>query len=146
MTAQERAERFDLMYRDHYGAVLAYGRRRGARSPEDTAAEVYTVAWATLASVPQDALPWLLATARKLLANERRKDSRRADMPPLRPPTHATLEDPDLGSALAALSRADRESCCSPPGRAVRGAAGIRPRLLRGYRTRTSAPCPSTPG
>jgi hypothetical protein len=48
----------------HLGLLTAYARRRGARAPEEIAAEVMTIAWRRLADVPRDdARPWLIATA-----------------------------------------------------------------------------------
>jgi RNA polymerase sigma-70 factor, ECF subfamily len=39
-------------------------------------AEVFLIAWRRFDGVPQDALPWLLGVARRVLANQRRGDSR----------------------------------------------------------------------
>jgi RNA polymerase sigma-70 factor (ECF subfamily) len=72
-------ERFDALFAAHQRAVLAYAMRRCANLPdaEDAAAETFTIAWRKLGAVPQDALPWLYAVARRVLANQRRGNGRR---------------------------------------------------------------------
>jgi RNA polymerase sigma-70 factor, ECF subfamily len=99
--------------------VTAYARRRGARDPDGIAAETMTVAWRRLADVPaDDARPWLLATARNLVAAERRRgpavphrDLDGIDPPAPAPPPPPGLDvDPDLAAALRALSESDREA------------------------------------
>ena len=65
--------RFEALYREHYARVLAYVLRR--TTPElakDVVADTFVVAWRRLDRVPENALPWLLAVARKTLANQRR--------------------------------------------------------------------------
>ncbi len=55
--------------------VLGYAlRRTDAEEARDAVSETFTVAWRRLDSVPEGdaALPWLLTTARKILANQRR--------------------------------------------------------------------------
>lgn len=102
----------------HLGLLTAYARRRGAHAPDEIAAEVMTIAWRRLADVPRDdPRPWLIATARNLvLADHRRHRAslqaiegvQLAAQPDLPNPT---LElDPELASALAKLSPADREA------------------------------------
>ena len=78
------AERFEALFRAHYAAVRAYALRRA--SPEvahDSVGEAFLVAWRRLDDVPDDALPWLYATCRRTLANERRS-ARRAGAVALR--------------------------------------------------------------
>lgn len=72
-------ERFEALYTAHAGAVLAYARRRtDASSADDVVADVFLVAWRRLDEVPAEALPWLLGIARRVLANRRRGEGRRA--------------------------------------------------------------------
>jgi RNA polymerase sigma-70 factor (ECF subfamily) len=71
--------RFETLYEQCYGRVLAYALRRAA--PEvahDVVGDTFLVAWRRIDSVPEDALPWLLGVARKTLANHRRS-ARRQD-------------------------------------------------------------------
>ena len=69
--------RFELLFRDHADAVLAFALRRSDRdTAEDVTAETFAVAWRRLAVVPDPALPWLFGVARKILANERRSRGR----------------------------------------------------------------------
>jgi RNA polymerase sigma factor (sigma-70 family) len=73
----EAQARFDALYREHAAAVTRYVRRRCApQSVDDAVADVFVVAWRRLDEVPRDPLPWLLAVARRVLANRRRGDAR----------------------------------------------------------------------
>lgn len=67
-----RRERLERLFSEHAEAVHAYARRRiDAASAQDTVAEVFSVAWRRLDDVSEHALPWLLAAARRVLANQR---------------------------------------------------------------------------
>ena len=114
-----RQRRLEALFLEHADAVLAYALRR---SDPDTAQEIvsdtFTVAWRRIDEVPGSALPWLLATARKLLANGRRTANRR-DALLLRLAQQPTTSDDrtvavDLvlsaRSALASLPTAEREA------------------------------------
>jgi RNA polymerase sigma factor (sigma-70 family) len=58
--------------------VLAYALRRTSREEaEEVVAETFIVAWRRLDEVPDDPIPWLLAVARRVLANQRRAAGRR---------------------------------------------------------------------
>ncbi len=71
--------RLEALYVEHGAAVHAYARRRtDPATAEDLLAETFLVAWRRLDRVPADALPWLYATAGRLLANHRRGEARRA--------------------------------------------------------------------
>jgi RNA polymerase sigma-70 factor (ECF subfamily) len=82
-------------------------------SADDTVSEVFVIAWRRLEDVPTDeALPWLLACARRVLANQRRSDrrvgalrSRLAGAPILR----TDEGDGALREALNELGERDRE-------------------------------------
>jgi RNA polymerase sigma-70 factor (ECF subfamily) len=107
-------DRFEDLYRRHAGAVYAYARRRTSpTAAEDVAAETFLVCWRRLDRVPDDALPWLYAVARKSLANQRRRElhQQRAGQAattaieqPIELPT-----DPALARAFASLGPRDRE-------------------------------------
>lgn len=106
------------MFRRFYARVHAYAARRvGSASADDVTAEVFTVAWRRFDEMPDDPLPWLLATARLTCRNELR-GRRRADgvaaryaseLAVLQQRGETTEVDPDLIRALSRLSDADRE-------------------------------------
>lgn len=113
--------KFEALYREHRLRVLRYLLRRvdDPAAAEDLAAETFLVAWRRLGDVPADALPWLLGTARRLLANYRRSLSRRPPGRPLTPNLVERLVPEDLAERLSekrafaeafgALSEEDRE-------------------------------------
>jgi RNA polymerase sigma factor (sigma-70 family) len=79
MSERVKGERFEAVFREHYAAVRAYALRRASPDvAQDAVGEAFLVAWRRLDDVPEDALPWLYATCRRTLANERRS-ARRAD-------------------------------------------------------------------
>ena len=102
----------------HLGLLTAYARRRGARAPEEIAAEAMAIAWRRLADVPRDdPRPWLIATARNLvLADRRRQGPTPGDLTGVDPAAETELPnpildlDPELEAALATLSPSDREA------------------------------------
>jgi RNA polymerase sigma factor (sigma-70 family) len=105
--------------------VLGYAIRRtnGDRAgAEDAVSETFLIAWRRLEEIPPDPLPWLLVTARKVLANQRRTAQRRSPDGPTVP--LEAVADPAQGAsvadrvadrqafaeAFAALSPGDRET------------------------------------
>lgn len=77
-TEAERA--FEALYAAHHRSVLAYCARRAPRwDAWDAAAEVFLVAWRRIDAVPpgDQALPWLLGVAYRVLSNQRRSTARR---------------------------------------------------------------------
>src|SRR3954454_22841612 len=77
MSADDAATSFDAAFRAHVRAVRAYTLRRTA--PEDAAdivAGTCAVPGGRWDDAPADPLPWLLAIARRVLANARRTSSR----------------------------------------------------------------------
>lgn len=80
-TGQEDAEAlFERLYLEHHRAVLGYCARRTSKADAwDATAEVFLVAWRRLADVPmgEEARPWLLGVAYRVLANQRRASQRR---------------------------------------------------------------------
>lgn len=109
-----RRERFNQVFDAHFRAVSAYALRRASNGDaEDVVAETFLVAWRRLDEVPQDAKPWLLAVARRVLANQRRAAGRRAALAEriAREPSReldALAHSPIL-QALGRLSERDRE-------------------------------------
>ncbi len=119
----DRARRFDAIFRTTHPRVLAYALRRSAdrNSAEDVVSETFLVAWRRLDAVPNEPLPWLLGTARKVLANQRRSARRReaigprVDLDVVEPPDPATpmeervIERQAFARAFTSLSVRDRE-------------------------------------
>jgi RNA polymerase sigma-70 factor (ECF subfamily) len=107
---------FTAIYAAHYAQIVNYGRRRLA--DDDAAAElaqdVYVVAWRRRLDVPEHALPWLYAVARRLLANEwRSRRSAPAVVPLDADPAACSGEFAagvaDVRTALGTLGEADQE-------------------------------------
>ncbi len=74
----DRRQRLEQLFDEHGAAVRAYALRRiDPASADDTVSEVFVVACRRLDEVPPDALPWLLACARRVLANQYRSARRR---------------------------------------------------------------------
>jgi RNA polymerase sigma-70 factor (ECF subfamily) len=70
-------DEFRGLFRDNYPLVLAYGLRRvDADTARDVAAETFLVAWRRLDAAPEQPHAWLLAVARRVLANELRRQGR----------------------------------------------------------------------
>lgn len=67
------------LFREHAATVLAYALRRGVQlaDAEDIAAETFLICHKRIRDVPDDALPWLLAVARRVLSHHFRAERRR---------------------------------------------------------------------
>jgi RNA polymerase sigma-70 factor, ECF subfamily len=109
-----RRERFAQAFEEHFRAVSAYALRRTTPAEaEDAVAETFLVAWRRLDELPDDAKPWLLGVARRVLANQRRAAGRRHALVERVAGTPAGEEDPPrrpaVLQALARLSDTDRE-------------------------------------
>jgi RNA polymerase sigma-70 factor (ECF subfamily) len=112
-------EDFEALYALHAGAVRGYAMRRcDAETADDVVADVFLVAWRRRAELPEEPLPWLLGTARHVLANHARGQSRRvrlrdrlaAEPTTVAAPAHADGSDSaQVSAALASLSERDRE-------------------------------------
>lgn len=119
MERRPRESRFTALYEANYHRVLGYARRRSnAEDASDIAAETFTVAWRRLDEVPagEGALLWLYGTARRVLANHRRAQRRRAnlvDALEAESLTAATAADASeahrVGAALGQLRDEERE-------------------------------------
>lgn len=89
-------ERFEALYQRYYGRVLAYALRRApAEAAQDVVADTFVLAWRRLDRLPAEPLPWLLAVARKVMANDRRRVRRQQE-------TLALLQTPGAGQQAAA--------------------------------------------
>jgi DNA-directed RNA polymerase specialized sigma24 family protein len=98
-TQQLEDEWLTDLFGRHSRAVLAYARRRldSAEDAEDVVVEVFATAWRRRDVVPDEALPWLYATAGNVIAHVIRSDSRRTrlgtKLATVRP-LHTTEVDP----------------------------------------------------
>jgi RNA polymerase sigma-70 factor (ECF subfamily) len=116
MDSQTASARFEQLFRAHYPSVLSYARRRAGLSlADDVVAETFLIAWRRLESIPGAELPWLLGVARRVLANQRRRNetqdrlTRRVSAEPPSPGYLDTEVDLELSRALSLLSERDRE-------------------------------------
>jgi RNA polymerase sigma-70 factor (ECF subfamily) len=117
----DAAERFELLYRQHFRAVLRYTLARvEPENAKDATAETFLIAWRRLADVPDDPAPWLFGVARKVIATQLRSRSRREALRARLEVTSADEAGPgELGddvveraavlTAFARLSENDRE-------------------------------------
>lgn len=116
---QADRDRFEALFVAHYAAVVRYAVRRvGADAAPEVVSETFLVAWRRLADVPPNALPWLFATARRIAANELRRQRRaraftetlagRAAPEPV-DPADAIDARLRVRAALAGMSERDRE-------------------------------------
>ena len=112
----ERVGRLERLFADHGQAVRAYALRRiDPVTADDIVSEVFVVAFRRLEEIPQEPLPWLLATARRVLANYRRATGRREALTAQLTALHAGVwrddvdGERDLLAGLARLNDRDRE-------------------------------------
>jgi RNA polymerase sigma-70 factor (ECF subfamily) len=112
--------RFRTFYQETSPRLFRYLRRHcAANDVEDILAEVYLIAWRRFADVPGMELPWLIATARNVLANHWRTQQRgeraEAEMQALYQlaaepdPANQALSRMEILDALGRLSPDDRE-------------------------------------
>lgn len=113
---------FAELYAANFSRVLGYTVRR-TQTPEDAAdaaSETFLIAWRRLDDVPtgDQARLWLYATARRVLANQRRSSARRTRLSErLRAELEAAADAPEqcfdeldlLTRAMARLRQDDRE-------------------------------------
>lgn len=112
-----QAENAEARFADVFqnlGSIVRYAAARGSRDPEGIAAEVMTIAWRRLPSLPaDDPRPWLFVTARNLLMAERRRTGRQATLDAHHaetPAAEAESGDPAVTAALMELRPADRDA------------------------------------
>lgn len=117
-------ERFRRLFDDHYRIVMAFAlrRSRSAEDANDVTSETFAIAWRRLDHVPEDRdgqVSWLLATARRVLANVHRSNRRRQALqdrveadsgaPTARDVGEAATEGDLVRAALDELGDVDRE-------------------------------------
>jgi RNA polymerase sigma factor (sigma-70 family) len=118
----ENQRRFDALFAEHGPDVVAYcgWRADSASDAQDAVADVFLTAWRRLDDVPDDsaaARVWLYATARRVLANQRRSSRRRSalhvrlanEAASATPEQRATGEESLVHEALDRLGPRDRE-------------------------------------
>jgi RNA polymerase sigma factor (sigma-70 family) len=118
----ERRRRFDALFASYSSDIVAYcGWRAGSASDaQDAVAEVFLTAWRRLDDLPEGdaARVWLYATARRVIANQRRSSRRRTALNERlafeaasgRQESHPSdREEPLVREALRALGARDRE-------------------------------------
>lgn len=110
----DRQARFEELYRGYGDRVHAYARRRSSHATaDDVVSDVFLVVWRRLHRVPAEPLPWLLAVARRALANRRRAEGRAAALHERLAdhysPSQAAAFDDSVVCALAGLAETDRE-------------------------------------
>jgi RNA polymerase sigma-70 factor, ECF subfamily len=105
------------LWHEWHRHVLAYALRRADRATaEDVVSETFAIAWRRLDDVPERPLPWLLGVARRVLANQRRGERRRAALVEHLRHEGAAASGPHdapagrVLAALAALSERDQET------------------------------------
>jgi RNA polymerase sigma factor (sigma-70 family) len=115
----ERRRRFDAIFESYSSDIVAYCGWRAASTSDaqDAVAEVFLTAWRRLDDLPEgDAVRvWLYATARRVIANQRRSNRRRAALQErlsreAAPIARETAPEVDaVHEALACLGARDRE-------------------------------------
>jgi RNA polymerase sigma factor (sigma-70 family) len=118
----ERKRRFEALFTSYGADIVAYcgWRSDHASDAQDAAAEVFLTAWRRLDALPEGdaARVWLYATARRVMANQRRSSRRRgalherlaleaAAAPP--EPSPFDREETSVPEALRRLGPSDRE-------------------------------------
>jgi RNA polymerase sigma factor (sigma-70 family) len=116
--ARHARRRFDDLFAAYKADVVAYcsWRAPSAADADDAVSEVFLVAWRRLGDVPTGdaARAWLYATARRVIANQRRSRRRIETLRDriAREPAAGDAHAPDHGrvhAALALLDDRDRE-------------------------------------
>jgi RNA polymerase sigma-70 factor (ECF subfamily) len=121
VTRDEHTRRFDELFAAHSADIVAYcGWRAGsAGDAQDAVGDVFLTAWRRLAEVPEGDAErvWLYATARRVIANQRRSTRRRAALKerlasepaPAAAPSPGDGEETLVYEALRRLGPGDRE-------------------------------------
>jgi RNA polymerase sigma factor (sigma-70 family) len=122
MTDGERRQRFGAVFASYSSDVVAYCGWPAASvsDAQDAAAEVFLIAWRRLDELPEGdaARVWLYATARRVIANQRRSSRRQAalyERLALQGPSQVQEPSPDepeealVHEALRRLGPRDRE-------------------------------------
>jgi RNA polymerase sigma-70 factor (ECF subfamily) len=118
---RERRRRFDALFASYSSDIVAYcgWRADSASDAQDAVAEVFLTAWRRVDELPRGdaARVWLYATARRVIANQRRSSRRRValyqrlalDAAVVREPPSSGGEEALVHEALGRLGPRDRE-------------------------------------
>jgi RNA polymerase sigma factor (sigma-70 family) len=119
---RDRRRRFDALFASYSSDIVAYcgWRAASASDAQDAAAEVFLTAWRRLDELPEGdaARVWLYATARRVIANQRRSTRRQAALyerlavdgaAVVREPPSADPVETLVHEALGRLRQRDRE-------------------------------------
>ena len=119
---RERRRRFEALFAVYSPDILAYcgWRADSASDAQDAVAEVFLTAWRRLDALPEGdaARVWLYATARRVIANQRRSRGRQVALyqrlaldaaAGVQPPPSSTREETLVHEALGRLGVPDRE-------------------------------------
>lgn len=116
----DRRARMAELFTAHAADVYAFALRRSSPSmAQDVVSETFLVAWRRFDSVPDTPKPWLLAVARRVLANQRRSNGRqsalRSRLGAIDPDTWRAADEAQSGDAavlgaLAELAPTDRDA------------------------------------
>lgn len=121
LKTEDRRQKFEIIADEVFEPLQRYLRRRaGASDAEDALGEVMLTIWRRIDHAPSDRpLPWCYGIARRILANQRRSQSRhlrliqRLEAEPrfsTFPDPAETGPDPELTAALASLGDQDQEA------------------------------------
>jgi RNA polymerase sigma factor (sigma-70 family) len=119
---RDRRRRFDALFASYSSDIVAYcgWRAASASDAQDAAADVFLTAWRRLDELPEGdaARVWLYATARRVVANQRRSNRRQAALyerlaldgaAAVQEPPSADPEATLVHEALGRLPERDRE-------------------------------------
>jgi RNA polymerase sigma-70 factor, ECF subfamily len=119
---RERRRRFDALFASYSSDIVAYcgWRADSASDAQDAVAEVFLTAWRRVDELPggDAARVWLYATARRVIANQRRSSRRRVALYQRlaldaavvqEPPSRGGGEEALVHEALGRLGPRDRE-------------------------------------
>ena len=120
---RERRQRFDAVFTSCSSDIVAYcgWRAASASDAQDAAAEVFLIAWRRLDELPEGdaARVWLYATARRVIANQRRSTRRQAELYErlalhdpswVQEPPSSDLEEALVHEAIRRLGPRDRDA------------------------------------
>jgi RNA polymerase sigma factor (sigma-70 family) len=117
MPDHSNQRRHEALFAEHHAAVWRYAVRRvGEAAADDVVAETFLVAWRRIDSIPPYEREWLFAVARKVVANQRRGERRRAELSTRLAHERAGADDEParetqgVRAALATLPERDQEA------------------------------------
>lgn len=77
--SSSRRAQFERLFAENYQRVLEYSRRRAdPEEARDVTSETFLIAWRRLEVIPEQPIPWLIATARNLRRSRRSSTRKRA--------------------------------------------------------------------